>query len=102
MPSIPTWLLSTHGWLEIVSMTSYPSRLCSISKKSNAPPEQPVPRMFTSTTANPMRFARTAMPLCGPAGFAYPYPEYSINVGYGGRYGAPGTLGSWISDGRPG
>ena len=58
--------------------------LCLESKKSNAPPEQPVPRMFTSTTAKPMRLARTAMPLTGPAGSAYPYPEYSIRVGYGG------------------
>jgi hypothetical protein len=41
--------------------------------------------MFTSTTAKPIRFARIAMPFVGPAGLAYPYPEYSISVGYGGR-----------------
>ena len=38
--------------------------------KSNAPPEQPVPRMLTSTTANPSRLAIAAIPLCGPAGSA--------------------------------
>ncbi len=62
----------THGWRAIVSITSYPSRFCSGSKKSNAPPEQPVPRMLTSTTVNPIRLARIEIPLCGPAGFAYP------------------------------
>ena len=67
---MPTLWSLTHGWRAIVSMTSYPSRLCSGSKKSKAPPEQPVPRMLTSTTAKPIRLAMAAMPLTGPLGWA--------------------------------
>ena len=37
---------------------------------SSITPEQPVPRMLTSTTAKPIRFARTAMPFTGPDGSA--------------------------------
>ena len=70
MPIIPTLWSSTQGWWAIVSITSYASRFCSGSKKSYAPPEQPVPRMLTSTTAKPIRFASTAMPLTGPDGSA--------------------------------
>ena len=43
MPIIPTLWSRTHGWLAIVSMTSYPSRFWSGSKKLKAPPEQPGP-----------------------------------------------------------
>ena len=67
---MPTLWPSTHGWWAIVSITSYASRFWSCSKKSYAPPEQPVPRMLTSTTAKPIRFARTAMPFTGPDGSA--------------------------------
>ena len=72
MPSIPTLWPATHGCRATVSITSYPSRLWSGSKKSNAPPEHPVPRMFTSTTAKPIRLAMTEIPFWGPDGSAYP------------------------------
>ena len=46
---MPTLWDFTHGCAAMVSIASYPSRLCTGSKLKNEPPEQPVPRMFTPT-----------------------------------------------------
>ena len=46
MPTLWSW---TQGWAATVSMVSYPSMLCAVSKNRYEPPLHPLPRMFTPT-----------------------------------------------------
>ena len=68
MPTMPTLPFATHGCAATVSIASYPSSDCNVSKKSQLPPEQPVPRMFTPTVAKPSRLAIDEAG-CRPRGF---------------------------------
>ena len=58
---MPTLWSSTHGCAAIVSTASYPSVNCESSQSWNEPPEQPEPRMFTPTVANPREWARISL-----------------------------------------